>query len=198
MYKPHFFLQKIAFQNWGAALHGILCTFFLLRRTKSSEWESPRHQYCLLWNPQSCLCMQTLNPPKESWYPFYDWAHGTSIIMKPPVEISSVCAYCRQRQRSDFVATWIVTQNITLVFPPRKLFFRMHIYYHGSDCSTYYWYINIFWLRDCIWHSHFPEVRRPHHWQITVNAGSDKRSAANAIANILLSLSYNVVGAWSV
>lgn len=96
--------------------------FFLLRRTKSSEWESPRHRYCLLRNPQSCLCMQMLNPPKESWYPFYDWAHDTSIIVKPPVETSSVCAYCRQRQRSDFVATWVVTQNITLVFTPHVIF----------------------------------------------------------------------------
>jgi hypothetical protein len=57
-----------------------------------------------------------------------------------------------------------------------------------SNVPTYYWCIGIFWLHESSQHHQFPEVGRPwHHWQITVNAASDNQSAANAIANILLS-----------
>jgi hypothetical protein len=53
---------------------------------------------------------------------------------------------------------------------------------------TYNWCIGIFWLHETSGHHQFPEVGRPwHHWQITVNAASDNQSAANAIANILIS-----------
>jgi hypothetical protein len=56
------------------------------------------------------------------------------------------------------------------------------------NTPTYYRCIGIFWLHESSRHHRFPEVGRPwHHWQITVNAASDKQSAANAIANILLS-----------
>jgi hypothetical protein len=57
-----------------------------------------------------------------------------------------------------------------------------------ANAPTYYRCIGIFWLHESSRHHRFPEVRRLwHHWQITVNAASDNQSAANAIANILLS-----------
>jgi hypothetical protein len=57
-----------------------------------------------------------------------------------------------------------------------------------ANAPTYYRWIGIFWLHESSRHHWFPEVGRPlHHWQITVNAASDNQSAANAIANILLS-----------
>jgi hypothetical protein len=57
-----------------------------------------------------------------------------------------------------------------------------------ANAPTYYWCIGTFWLHESSRHHQFPEVGRPwHHWQITVNAASDHQSAANAIANILLS-----------
>jgi hypothetical protein len=59
------------------------------------------------------------------------------------------------------------------------------------DCNlkaTAHRCIGIFWLHESSRHHRFPEVGRPwHHWQITVNAATDNQSAANAIANILLS-----------
>jgi hypothetical protein len=43
-------------------------------------------------------------------------------------------------------------------------------------------------VADTIDYRSIPEVGRPwHHWQINVNAASDNQSAANAIANIILS-----------
>jgi hypothetical protein len=48
--------------------------------------------------------------------------------------------------------------------------------------------IGIFWLHESSQYHQFPEVGRLwHHWQITTNAASNNQSAANAIANILLS-----------
>jgi hypothetical protein len=66
-------------------------------------------------------------------------------------------------------------------------------FYFASYCTrantpTYYRCIGIFWSHESSRHHRFPEVGRPwHHWQMIVNAASDNQSAANAIANILLS-----------
>jgi hypothetical protein len=63
-----------------------------------------------------------------------------------------------------------------------------------ANTPMYYWCIGIFWLHESSRHHRFPEVGRPwHYWQITVNAASDNQSAANAIANILLSHRWNLV-----
>jgi hypothetical protein len=63
-----------------------------------------------------------------------------------------------------------------------------------ANAPTYYRCIGIFCLRESSRHHQFPEVRRPwHHWQITVNTASDNQSAANAIGNILLSHTWNLV-----
>jgi hypothetical protein len=63
-----------------------------------------------------------------------------------------------------------------------------------ANTPTYYRCIGIFWLHESSRHHRFPEAGRPwHHWQITVNAASDNQSAANAIANILLSHRWNLL-----
>jgi hypothetical protein len=63
-----------------------------------------------------------------------------------------------------------------------------------ANVPTYYRCIGICWLRESSRHHRFPKVGRPwHHWQITVNAASSNQSAANAIANILLSHRQNLV-----
>jgi hypothetical protein len=60
-------------------------------------------------------------------------------------------------------------------------------YYTCVNVSMYYWCIGIFWLYESSQHHQFPKVGRLwHYWQITVNAASDNQSAANAIANIVL------------
>jgi hypothetical protein len=53
---------------------------------------------------------------------------------------------------------------------------------HITSVSAYFDYMRVADTID------FPEVGRPwYHWQITEYAASDNQSAANAIANILLS-----------
>jgi hypothetical protein len=62
------------------------------------------------------------------------------------------------------------------------------MYQRITDVSAYFDYLRVADTID------FPEVGRPwHHWQITVNAASDNQSAANAVANILLSHRQNLV-----
>jgi hypothetical protein len=74
--------------------------------------------------------------------------------------------------------------------PPRKS--RYHIDDWAHDALLYVVKPPVKTVRSR--HLRFPEVGRPwHHWQITVNAASDNQSAANAIANILLSHRWNLV-----
>jgi hypothetical protein len=143
-------------------------------------------------------------------------SHGQSQPLQfPPCDFSILresCAYCQQshgqisqRHEVSHKALLSVGSHISLMFPPHKFFFRTHIYRHGlvvktvilqanlhctrAKARTYYRYIGIFLVHESSQHHWFPEVGRPwHHWQTSVNAGSNNQSAMkNAITIILLS-----------